>query len=154
MELRYKLIALGLIIAALGAFHYTDRYAAVHKAEQATESRLNASYQAELNKAADKAKRLEQQMQQDANTLKESKDAQIKIVNEQLSVAISELRKRPKRPSDYSPTTSVTSSCTARELYQEDAGFLTREAARADSILIERDYYYEQYERARQQLAK
>lgn len=149
-----KIWAFLAILGCLVAFHYIDRQSAISKAEKATESRLNASYQVKLNEAVKKARDVEDVLRKDSEQLKESKDAKIKQINDDLNVALSELRKRPKRPSPTDNTIHPedTSSCTAGGLYQEDAEFLTREAARADSILLERDYYYSEYESVRRSM--
>lgn len=57
------------------------------------------------------------------------------------------LRNRPSRSGPE--TTETRKTCTGAELYREDGLFLAREAARAERITKERDFYYEQYERAR-----
>lgn len=47
----------------------------------------------------------------------------------------------------------VGSSCTGAQLYRDDADFLAGFAQQAESVRIERDYYYGQYESARKLLA-
>lgn len=151
LSLKWKLIALGAIITALGAFITYSWYESIAKAEKAVEARLNASYKDRLLEAAKNAQLTEKKLNEQVfNNLKDKAD-KLQSNNDKLSIAISELRKRPQRPSspDSSLPPSNPSSCTARELYREDAEFLTREAARAESVLIERDYYYKQYEDAR-----
>jgi hypothetical protein len=149
MDLRIKLIALGGLIIALGAFHYTDKYYAIHEAEKAVEVRLNASYKEQLNLASIKAKKTETELQTEAIKFKQDKDNEIKIVNDKLDVAISQLRTRTSRPTNYTPPSNNISTCSGSQLYREDAEFLTREAARAEAVRIERDYYFKQYEDAR-----
>lgn len=78
------------------------------------------------------------------------KNAEIETINSKLALLRSELRKRPSR----SAATSSPSSCTGRELLREDAEFLAGEAARAERIMKERNFYYERYEEARQQLER
>lgn len=64
------------------------------------------------------------------------------------------LRLLDSRPSRSSPAPQAASSCTGAELYREDGEFLAREAARAEKVRVERDYWYNQYEAARILLEK
>lgn len=80
------------------------------------------------------------------------KNEAIKKNTASLQSVIDSLRKRQSRPANVSNNTSAGSTCTGAQLYREDAEFLAREAARADSVIIERDYYYGQYESVRKLL--
>lgn len=60
------------------------------------------------------------------------------------------LNSRPAR----GPAPAASSSCTGAQLYREDGEFLAGEAARAEKVRLERDYWYEQYETARKLLEK
>jgi hypothetical protein len=113
---------------------------------------LNLEYQQKLSEAEQKARKTEHKLQEHTDRLRESKDAEIKSISNKLSVALNELRNRPKRPSSPPEDTGTTKACTGGELFREDAEFLTREAARADRVLVERDYYYSQYESVRRLL--
>ena len=84
----------------------------------------------------------EHQYQTETDQIRKEKDAQIKVINNQLVDAISELRKRPSR----TETTSNRQSCNGSTLYAEDAEFLVREAARADEIRIGLQACYKQYD--------
>lgn len=83
----------------------------------------------------------------------ERKDEKINRISVERDAALERLRNRPSRPNNDSPTEDRR-SCRGTELYREDAEFLTREAARAEMILTERNFYWERYENARQQLEK
>ena len=98
------------------------------------------SYQ--QNKAEKTIRDKEHQYQADADKIRVEKDAQIKIINNQLVDAVSELRKRPSRTEQ----TSNRQSCNGASLYAEDAEFLIREAARADQIRIGLEACYKQYD--------
>lgn len=78
------------------------------------------------------------------------KNAEIETINSKLALLRSELRKRPSR----STASQAGTTCTGRELPREDAEFLAGEAARAERIMKERNFYYERYEEARQQLER
>jgi hypothetical protein len=84
----------------------------------------------------------EHQYQADADQIRKDKDAQIKVINNQLVDAVSELRKRPSRTAE----TSNGKSCNGASLFAEDAEFLVREAARADEIRVSLAACYKQYE--------
>ena len=91
-------------------------------------------------------------MQTESFKLTEKKNAQIKNINSQLNATVSELRKRPSRiefSSNSSSNASNTSPCTGAQLSREDGEFLAGEAARAQVLVAERDYYYNLYEQAR-----
>jgi hypothetical protein len=84
----------------------------------------------------------EHQYQADADQIRKDKDAQIKVINNQLVNAVSELRKRPSRTAE----TSNGKSCNGASLFAEDAEFLVREAARADEVRVALDACYKQYD--------
>jgi hypothetical protein len=84
----------------------------------------------------------EHQYQADADQIRKDKDAQIKVINNQLVDAVSELRKRPSRAAE----TSNGKSCNGTSLFAEDAEFLVREAARADEVRVALDACYKQYD--------
>jgi hypothetical protein len=87
----------------------------------------------------------EHQYQSDADQIRKDKDAQIKVINNQLVDAVGELRKRPSRATETS-IGQTPSGCNGSKLYAEDSEFLVREAARADKIRIGLDACYKQYD--------
>lgn len=87
----------------------------------------------------------EHQYQADADKIRIEKDAQIKAINNQLVDAISELRKRPSRTSETA-NGEVAKASNGSQLFYEDSVFLTREAARADTIRIALEACYNQYD--------
>ena len=85
---------------------------------------------------------IEKDYQLQAAKIESDKNAQIRNINSQLADAISQLRKRPSRPEQ-----TGTGSCgTGATLYADDAEFLVREAARADTIRAGLKACYEQYD--------
>jgi hypothetical protein len=98
------------------------------------------SYQ--QSKAEKTVRDKEHQYQADADQIRKDKDAQIKVINNQLVDAISELRKRPSRTSE----TSNGQNCNGASLFAEDAEFLAREASRADEMRVALDACYKQYD--------
>ena len=98
------------------------------------------------------SRELAQELQQKVEDL-ENEKANIK---RQRDFALGELRKRPTREQAKerasSNPTSAPKTCTGAELPREDAEFLTGEAANAELIAKERDFYYERYEQSRLRL--
>jgi FtsZ-binding cell division protein ZapB len=79
------------------------------------------------------------------------KNQKLQSLSTRRQSVINSLLNRQVRPEDAASATvaQVGESCTGKELFREDAEFLTREAARADKTVIERDFYYQKYEDAR-----
>lgn len=100
--------------------------------------------QAQLTQAAEKAAReREQTMQKQAATIEEAKDEQIRIIGDQLDTALASLSKRTNRPSgNVSKPGAACKGATGSSLSAEDAGFLYREAARADKLRMALDACY------------
>jgi len=86
--------------------------------------------------------KIEHEQQAATDQIRKRKDAQIEAINNQLTNAISELRKRPSRPTEA----NLGSCGTGTTLYADDAEFLVREAARADKIRAGLEACYKQYD--------
>lgn len=141
------------VLVGLWALHSYDKMTAIVEAEYQISLELNAQYQEKLNEAAENARETERLLRKSHEQQKQLKDAQIKNINSKLDTALAELLKRPSRPTDNSPNPPHPSSCTGAELYREDGEFLAREAARAERVLKERDFYYQEYENVRRSLS-
>jgi hypothetical protein len=98
------------------------------------------SYQ--QSKAEKVVREKEHEYQAAADTIRKTKDAQIKAINTQLVDAVGELRQRPGRATE----TDTGSGCNGTRLFAEDSEFLVREAARADEIRVGLEACYKQYE--------
>jgi len=131
------------VLAALWAFHEYDKAQAVKLVRQ--EMVLKAKEYAERTERATKA--LEASLRSESK----QKDAKIDSIQRQLADTIKRLQQRPVRPNVVT-VTEIREACTGRELYREDGEFLAREAARAERILEERNFYWQQYENARVKL--
>lgn len=140
-----KIIALMALIIALIGIHVWDRGRAIEKAEQA----VHYSYQLENAKATQKAKEEKAQLVLEQTIAIGERDDKIKALGIELAAAVKRMRERPSRSQESREPSEVRSSCTGRELFQEDGEFLIREAARADKVREERDFYYGEYERVR-----
>ena len=84
----------------------------------------------------------EHQYQSDSDKIRIDKDAQIKVINNQLVDAVSQLRSR----SSSATKTINGQDCNGATLSAPDAEFLIREAARADEIRIGLQACYRQYD--------
>lgn len=145
MSTRAKIIALAAFLVALWAFHEYDKAQAVNEVvEQAEKASKDYKERTErVQKTLDASHRL---------ALKE-KDVKITSIERNLRSDIERLRNREVRPNVVT-ITETRETCTGTGLYREDAEFLTREAARAEKVRIERNYYWQQYENARLELEK
>ena len=143
-------VYLAILVALLGL--YGAHRLVVHNAVSKAEAAQVVQWEKKVLEAEKKAAKTEDELRLNAMNSKRDKDAEIKRINDELAIANKRLLERPKRPENYTPTAPVGSSCTGRELYQEDGLFLRGEAARAEALITERDYYYNQYEDARKKL--
>jgi len=84
----------------------------------------------------------EVQSQEDTDKIRKAKDAQIKVINNQLINAISQLRSRSSNPTK----TINGQDCNGATLSAPDAEFLVREASRADEIRVGLQACYRQYD--------
>lgn len=98
------------------------------------------SYQ--QSKAEKVVREKEHEYQAQTDKIRSEKDAKIKAINNDLSIAISGLRSRTS-----SPTKTINGQdCNGQALSAPDAEFLIREAARADEIRIGLESCYKQYD--------
>lgn len=112
---------------------------------------LQKEYADAIIEANRQARRQEQILQAKADTELVNKNAEIKTIRTELDRALDELRKRPSRvPVPNAP--GAAKGATGAELSREDAGFLTREAARADALRAELNYCYRIYDEAKESL--
>lgn len=143
MSTRAKIIASVVVLAALWAFHEYDKAQAVQEVRKELVAK-SKEYAEKTDKAT---KALEASLRSESA----QKDAKIDSINRQLADTVKRLRDRPVRPSVVT-VTEIRESCTGAQLYREDGEFLAREAARAERILEERNFYWQQYENARVKL--
>lgn len=143
MSTRANVIATLIVLGALLGLHYYDKEQAI--------SQIKREYAIKSAEVITRTERATQALE--ASHVKEvqEKDEKINRISADLDVAIKRLQHRPLRASNPN-TASSPSSCRGSELYREDAEFLTREAARAEKLIEQRDYYYREYENARREL--
>jgi hypothetical protein len=101
----------------------------------AEHTRMVAKLESERAQALQKARDTETQWQEEVNEVTTKQAEKLAEVQHHLDVAIISLRDRPKRPATLPDTPRVEcAGASGRELSREDAEFLAREAARADTI--------------------
>ena len=139
---------LALVLALIGIHEYL-KYSAVKEAVATIEH----EYQDKMEAAKQEALRKEKDLRDSQIAAMEKKNEEIKAIDAKLGIALGSLQFYKKCATDSSFSSSSGKACPGRELSREDAEFLIREAARADAVVAERDYYYGRYEAARRALA-
>ena len=148
----YKLIAILALLGGLLGLHYWSQGVAVDNAIELTTGRLNKEWQNKMDVSLKKKDEAQAAISFSHYKELENKDAKLKDINRKLVIANNSLQSRPSRnsPSPVTPSdTAIGQTCTGPQLPREDAEFLTGEAATAAVIVIERDYYYQEYENLR-----
>lgn len=150
------LILIGVLGISYGAHVYFEKKA-VGSAIVVTTTSIEKQYQDKLIIANQKAADAEASLAKFKVQADTDKQNAVKDINNQLVDALSQLQQRPTRADLTSSVASAVarakSSCTGSGLYRDDAEFLTRYSALAAKSVIDRDYYYGQYENARRTLA-
>lgn len=101
----------------------------------AEHARMVAKLESERAQALQKARDTEAKWQEIINEVTTKQAEKLAEVQHHLDVAIISLRDRPKRPATLPYTSRAEcAGASGRELSREDAEFLAREAARADTI--------------------
>lgn len=158
LSLKPRLMAAGLVLILIGMMYGTHKvivYRAVNKAVAETKATMSAEYTKKLLEASELAREREQVMMASAEKLRKDKDAQIASLNGRLGSALDGLRQRPQRTPaspEGSPAACSCAGATGSQLSREDAEFLVREAARADSLRTALDQCYRQYDEVRKSL--
>jgi len=103
-------------------------------------------------KLVDLVRKTEQQLQQNADRHQQEKRDAIDRLTRQHRALVDSLRDRPQRPTAAGAVSGGAGAaqsqpgCTGAELHREDAEFLVREAARADTLRAELEACYVQYD--------
>jgi hypothetical protein len=150
--LNWRVWAAVLIAAALAASHW--------KAYKLGQTGVRSEWAAEkLDTAQQTMLLLEKNaatttaLQDNADTLRRTKNAQITRLGADLAAALAGLQNRPDRPSGGNLPTDTGAGpnpgCTGAQLYKSDAGFLVRESARADRLLADLAQCQAAYDSAR-----
>ncbi len=138
-----KVGIVALIVCSFFAWHSWDKGKAIDATNQVWMDKLEQHKKAQL--------KVNKELNANAEVRRQEYQDKTDDLQRKLNAAIVSLRKRTSRP-ERLVVTEIRETCTGRELYREDAEFLTREAARAEQLIGERDYYYQAYEDARVKL--
>ena len=133
-------IVLAIVVGLGAAYHFKEI------------NELKAEHTQQLQAAKDAADKAEKDIEAQSAQLIKEKDEKISSLNGRVNALTRSLQQRAKRDSSVNLTPQVGETCTGAQLFREDGEFLAGEAARADQLAIERDFYYEQYEQARKRI--
>jgi len=140
MNLLYTGAAVVLVAAFAGGAGYFKGASAGRAEIQQAWDQEKAKLAEEHAKAVAAAREKEQQLQAQADHLRQEKDDEIRSISARAASLADSLRKRPERAAQASAVSSTASAgcpacvCTGSSLSREDAEFLAREAARADEL--------------------
>ena len=155
MNLLYTGAAVVLAAAFAGGAGYFKGASAGRAEIQQAWDQEKAKLAEEHAKAVAAAREKEQQLQAQADHLRQEKDDEIRSISARAAALSDSLRKRPERAAQASSVSSTTSAgcpacvCTGNSLSREDAEFLAREAARADELRASLAQCVKQYQALR-----
>jgi hypothetical protein len=151
--LNWRVVAVALVLTGLAATHW-KAYTAGRNGVQAAWNAERLEIAQQTLRIMEKNTRTSQELQRKADQTKATKNEQIDRINADLALALERLHNRPARPGESSlpgdTATGPNPGCTGAQLWQEDAGFLRREAARADRLLADLAQCQVQYNAARE----
>jgi hypothetical protein len=149
----YLIAGAVIAVAVAGAGGYVKGSAAGKAEVQAQWDQEKAKLAEEYAKAQAVAREKEQQLQAQADKLREESYEQIKDINARSDRLIDSLRKRPERPATpagaVSSTASSCSGASGAELDRANGEFLARYAADAARLQSALDTCVRQYEAVR-----
>lgn len=146
-------VAGGVIVAgiALGV-GYSKGDTAGRAAIQQLWDKEKAEQYAEYAKGQAEARAKEQELQANADKLRQEKDIEIRNISARATALANSLRDRASRPAESSGVPQAANvgqaavGCTGSGLYRPDGEFLAGEAARANTLRAELKQCYKQYE--------
>lgn len=119
---------------------------------QALWDKEKAAQYAEYAKAQEEARKKEQELQANADRLRQEKDREIKNLNARATALTNSLQQRPTRTSETGSMSDPSKSCSGvsgKELARGDAEFLVRYAAEAARLQADLNQCVRQYEALR-----
>jgi hypothetical protein len=147
MNIYYKLVIALILVGSVWGLHVYDKHKAVEQAKAVQLAEFNKQVLDSVLLSID----VEQKIKDDTKKLIDEKTKQLTDITRERNRLVRMLQHRPSR--NESPVfTDTGSTCTGRELSREDGEFLAREAARAEKLIRERNFYYEQYEQSRKKI--
>lgn len=143
---------IGVLLVGLAGTWHKNR---VERAVEATRSSLTQNYSTTYVEGLEASLKASNKLLAASIKEKETLENEKTSITSQHKSVVAGLQHRATRAETKLASTNITATpvvqtCTGRELSREDAEFLAGEAARAERIVKERDYYYGEYERARQ----
>ena len=151
----YKWIAIAILVSVIGAFIWHENELSGARKEATAD--VVKEYSNDALEQSLEAIQTEKQIVEDALKAERKKNDAKQGIIDRNAALIRSLQHRPTREDskEANPSTPEAGSpCTGAELHREDGEFLAREASRADEVIVDRDFYYERYEDARQQLER
>ena len=135
-----KLAFIGVLLGGL----YGGHLYLVDKAVDAKEQAMKQEFHKQMLESIADATKTEDKLRNSLNKKIQERDKQIANITAEHARLNRMLNTRPSRE-DNSPTPGSEPSCTGSKLYREDGEFLTGEAARAEKLIEDRDFYYQVY---------
>ena len=139
------------IILAAGAGYFQGSEHGQAKIQNLWDKEKAAQY-AEYAKAQEEARKKEQELQANADRLRQEKDREIKNLNARATALTNSLQHRPTRTSEAGSVSDTSKSCSGasgKELARGDAEFLVRYAAEAARLQADLNQCVRQYEALR-----
>ena len=147
----FLLGSLVAVIAAAGAGYFQGSEHGQAKIQNLWDKEKAAQY-AEYAKAQEEARKKEQELQANADRLRQEKDREIKNLNARATALTNSLQHRPTRTSEAGSLSDSSKSCSGasgKELARGDAEFLVRYASEAARLQADLNQCIRQYEALR-----
>lgn len=148
----FLLGSLVAVIAAAGAGYFQGSEHGQAKIQNLWDKEKAAQY-AEYAKGQEAARKKEQELQANADRLRQEKDREIRDLNARATALNNSLQQRPSISTQGSTVSGSTSSgqggCTPRQLYRESAEDFVKVAIEADNLRLALKQCYAQYDSIR-----
>ena len=151
----YKWIAIAVLLSVIGAFIWHENELYTTRKETAQE--VTKEFADDALEQSLEAVQIEKELVENALKAEKKKNHDKQTIIDRNAALIRSLQQRSTREDSKEANSTAPEagkSCTGAELHREDGEFLAGEAARAEKVIVDRDFYYERYEDARQQLEK
>jgi alkanesulfonate monooxygenase SsuD/methylene tetrahydromethanopterin reductase-like flavin-dependent oxidoreductase (luciferase family) len=147
----FLLGSLVAVIAAAGAGYFQGSEHGKSSVQAMWDKEKAAQY-AEYAKAQEEARKKEQELQANADQLRQEKDREIKNLNARATALTNSLQHRPTRTSEAGSVSDTSKSCSGasgKELARGDAEFLVWYATEAARLQADLNQCIRQYEALR-----
>lgn len=153
VTLTEKLLGIGVIVVLA----FTGYFVFVNHQQKVGYEKAVAEYEHQLTEQRNLTKAATDKLAAQKEQADKEKQSAIAKVQSDSAALISSLRNRATRAeaskAGSNPIAATESTCSGVGLYRDDAEFLVGFAQHAAEVQVERDYYYEQYEYARNLLS-